>query len=217
MFRKVLEWPNSELKKKSTPLTQEDPTAWVDDLRDSFNVSGGLGLAAPQIGIHKRVIVVNPNFLDIADEEMLVMINPTLTLSGEMQKMTEACFSVPFVTDLVPRYSHCKVVFYNEEWKEQWLNLTGLAAVCIQHEVDHLDGVLYLDRIGRLKRSILIKKMKKQAKKLAEIKQGTLEDFERDHAELQAVTGGKEKVKTTYSRKRKAPPRKKNKKQRKRK
>ena len=217
MFRKVLEWPDPGLKRVSTPLTREDPTTWVDDLRDSFNVTAGLGLAAPQIGIQRRVIVVNPSFLDIADEEMLVMINPTLTLSGEIHKTSEACFSVPFVTDVVPRYSHCKVVFYNEEWKEQWLNLTGLAAVCVQHEVDHLDGILYLDRVGRLKRSILIKKMKKQAKKLAQIKKDTLEDFERDHAELQAMTGGKEKTKTTYSRKRKAPPRKKNKRQRKRK
>jgi len=211
----VLEWPNPGLKRGSIPLTPDDPTTWIDDLRDSFNVTGGLGLAAPQIGIHRRVIVVNPSFLDIADEEMLVMINPTLTLSGETQKMTEACFSVPFVTDIVSRYSHCKVVFYNEEWKEQWFNLTGLAAVCIQHEVDHLDGILYLERIGRLKRSILIKKMKKHAKKLAQIKKDTLEDFERDHAELQATSGGKEKTKSTYPRKRKAPLRKKNKRQRK--
>jgi len=217
MFRKVLEWPNSNLKTKSSPLSQEDPTAWIDDLKDSFNVTGGLGLAAPQIGITRRVIVVNPSYLDISSDAMLLMINPVLELKGEMYKNDEGCFSVPYVAGNVPRYSQCKVVFYNEEWEEQWLNLRGLAAACIQHEVDHLDGILYLDRMGRLSRQLLVKKIRKQMKKIADIERATKEEFDRDHEELLAGLSGKEKAKTTYSRKRKAKPRRKNKRQRKRK
>lgn len=217
MFRKVLEWPNSSLKIKSTPLLREDPSAWIDDLRDTFNVTGGLGLAAPQIGITRRVIVVNPTYLDISQDEMLLMINPVLELSGEVYKNDEGCFSVPYVAGSVPRYSQCKVVFYNEQWEEQWLNLRGLAAACVQHEVDHLDGILYLDRMRRLSRQFLIKKIKKQMKKIADIERATKEEFDRDHEELLAGFGGKEKAKTTYSRKRKAQPRRKNKRQRKRK
>ena len=217
MFRKVLEWPDSALKNKSAPFTREDPTSWIDDLRDSFTVTGGLGLAAPQIGIFRRAIVVNPSHLNISDDEMLLMINPRLELSGETYKNNEGCFSVPYAAGNVPRHSHCKVVFYNEDWEEQWLNLQGLAAACVQHEVDHLDGILYLDRMGRMSRQLLIKKIKKQKKKLADLERAAQEEFDKDHAELLAGFGGKEKTKTTYSRKRKAKPRRKNKRQRSRK
>ena len=210
MFRKVIQWPDLSLKQKSTPLTKEDYGPIVDDLLDTFNVTGGLGLAAPQIGIYRRVIVVNPSHLDFEDGESLVMINPVLTLSGEMWQSEEACFSVPFVMERVPRYSQCKVVFYNEKWEERWFNLKGLAAACIQHEVDHLDGVLYLDKLSRLKRQLLTKKIKKEMKRISRLRKETTADFERDHAELQMVYDDK-KSKTTHSKKRKPKPRRKHK------
>lgn len=215
MYRKVVEWPHSSLKEKSQSLTEEDPLSYIEDLTDTFNVTGGLGLAAPQIGIPYRVIVVSPVNLGISSDSMLIMINPTLELSGEIVKTQEACFSVPFVTAWVKRHSHCIVSYYNQEWEEKELSLNGMASICIQHEVDHLDGKLYLDRVGRLTRQGLAKKIKKQRQKLADAEKALLDDFEKDHAELNTAFGINEKTKTTHTRKRKAKPRRKVKRNRK--
>ena len=219
MYRKVLEWPNPSLREKSLPLKRESSASVIQDLKDSFTITGGLGLAAPQIGIKKRAIVVNPSHLRISEDDVLVMINPRLTLGEEMFKSQEACFSIPFVSEFVPRHSHCTVTFYNEEWEEQQLEVSGLASACIQHEVDHLDGILYVRKIGSpLKRSFLLKKVKKQRKKIADEKKAAKRDFEKDHEELMAGTlDGQEASKKTHSRKRKPKPRRKVKRNKKRK
>jgi peptide deformylase len=209
MYRKVVEWPHSSLKKNSLPLTKGDSNSCIEDLIDTFNVTGGLGLAAPQIGIPGRAIVISPVNLGLSTDNMLVMINPSLELSGEIVKSEEACFSVPFVSAYVKRHSHCVVTYYNQEWEKRELALDGMASICVQHEVDHLDGKLYLDRVGRLTRSALAKKIKKQRKKIEQAEKVLLDDFEKDHAELHTPYGINEKKKTTHSRKRKPKPRRK--------
>ena len=210
MYRKVLTWPNLKLKDIADPLSREDSSDIVTDLKDSFAVTGGLGLAAPQIGINKRVLIVNPMLLEIFSDEQLVIINPEIEMSGEVCLSNEACFSIPYVSGLVPRYSHCKIAFYNENWERRKLDLEGLPAACLQHEIDHLDGKLFLDRLSRLKRQILIKKLRKEHKKMERIKKETTADFERDHAELQMSYDEKKTTdKTTYSKKRKLKKRRK--------
>jgi peptide deformylase len=210
MYRKVLTWPNSKLKKIAIALDKDDSVEVIADLKDSFAVTGGLGLAAPQIGIEKRALIINPSLLDISTEEKLMVINPTVDVSGEVYLSNEACFSIPHISSLVPRYSHCKITFYNENWEKCELDLEGLSAACIQHEVDHLDGKLFLDRLSRLKRQILTKKLKKAHKEIKRIEKDAAADFARDHAELHMSYNGKKAVtKTTYSKKRKLKKRRK--------
>lgn len=219
MYRKVLEWPNPALTKKSLPVDKESSSSVIQDLKDSFTITGGLGLAAPQIGIRKRAIIVNPSHLKISDDDKLVMINPKLVLGKEMFKSQEACFSVPFVSSFVPRHSQCTVSFYNEDWEEQHLEVTGLASACIQHEVDHLDGILYIRKIGSpLKMSFLLKKVKKQRKKIQDERKASQADFEKDHEQLMSgIFDEQETSKKTHSRKRKPKPRRKVKRNKKRK
>lgn len=210
MYRKVLTWPNKRLKNIATDLSKEDSLEVVADLKDSFTVTGGLGLAATQIGIEKRALVINPSLLEISEEEQLVMINPALDMSGEIYASEEACFSIPQVSSFVPRYSHCKITFYNEDWEKCELELEGLSSACVQHEVDHLDGKLFLDRLSRLKRQILKKKLSKVRKEIERIEKEAAADFERDHAELRMSYDGQKTIKkTTYSKKRKLKKRRK--------
>jgi len=210
MYRKVLTWPNSKLKTTAIILSKDDDLETIVDLKDSFAVTGGLGLAATQIGIGKRALVINPSLLDISSEDKLVMINPMLDMSGEVYLSEEACFSIPHISSFVPRYSHCKITFYNENWERCELNLEGLSAACVQHEVDHLDGKLFLDRLSRLKRQILTKKLKKARKEMERIEREAAADFAKDHAELRMSYNDKKTVnKTTYSKKRKLKKRRK--------
>ena len=211
MYRKVIEWRNPKLTKKSMPLDKESAASVVKDLTDSFRVTGGLGLAAPQIGISKRAVIVNPSHLKISEDDMLVMLNPKLELSGELFKSHEACFSIPYISEIVPRHSQCTVRFYNENWEEQELNVEGLAAACIQHEVDHLDGILFVRRLkSHFKRASVYKKVTKQRKKEEAARKQAMSDFERDHEELMAGNfDGQKASKKTYTRKRKPKPRRK--------
>ena len=211
LYRKVIEWPNPKLSKKSVALDKESAAGVIADLTDSFRVTGGLGLAAPQIGISKRAVVVNPSHLKISEDEMLVMINPKLELSGELFKSHEACFSIPYISEIVPRHSQCTVRFYNENWEEQELKVEGLAAACIQHEVDHLDGILFVRRLkSHFKRSSVYKKVTKQRKKEEAARKQAMSDFERDHEELMSGKfDGQKASKKTHTRKRKPKPRRK--------
>ena len=211
LYRKVIEWPNPKLSKKSVPLDRENASSVIADLMDSFRVTGGLGLAAPQIGISKRAIIVNPSYLKISEDDTLVMINPKLELSGELFKSHEACFSIPYISEIVPRHSQCTVRFYNENWEEQELKVEGLAAACIQHEVDHLDGILFVRRLkSHFKRSSVYKKVTKQRKKEEAARKQAMSDFERDHEELMSGKfDGQKASKKTYTRKRKPKPRRK--------
>ena len=211
MYRKVLEWPTPSLSTKSSPVVKGKSEDIISDLKDSFRVTGGLGLAAPQIGFKKRALVISPVNLSISSDEMLVMINPELELSGDKFDSHEACFSIPYISHVVPRYSQCLVRFYNEDWEEQELKVEGLASACIQHEVDHLDGILYIRRIkSPFKRSSLLKKLKKHRKAVKEKERQAKDEFERDHLELMSGNfNGQKTSKKTHSRKRKPKPRRK--------
>lgn len=214
MYRKVLKIPESfsKLRQPSSPIDIDSTEAShiITDMHDTFRVLEGYGLAAPQIGIQRRVIIVSPRALGIGEEESLLMMNPVLKTSGEEQKVTEACFSVPYVHALVKRFTDCSVSFTDEKGDERVLQLSGFPAACLQHEVDHLDGKLYIDQISRLQRSMLMKKIQKAIKKEKKMEQDRRREFMEDHMSLQ-YDDGTAKTKITYSKKRKAKARRKRK------
>jgi len=174
------------------------------DLRDTFSVLQGYGLAAPQIGISKRAVIVNLSALGLGEGD-LVMINPEIETSGDEQRNQESCFSVPYISAHVRRPLNCNIRYMTEKGEQSVIDLSGFPAACLQHEIDHLDGKVYLDRIGSAWRNILKNKIKKIDKKKKAAAQAIKEEFEREHQEIMGATIKK----TGHSRKRKPKPRKK--------
>lgn len=171
--RDILIWPDPELLKVSVPVTVIDDAvrALVKDLFDTMYDADGVGLAAPQIGVHRRVVVVDIRAyereqdgekVDIAPGEgPLVLINPTFSLRAGELEWEEGCLSVPGETGLVTRAARCRVQYQDLDGKEQVIDAEGLKAVALQHECDHLDGKLFVDYLSRLKRNVIKKKMLK--------------------------------------------------------
>ena len=200
------------LRKKSTKLPPLD--SWTEkdhkcikDLQDTFSVLEGYGLAAPQIGIFKRVIIVNFQALGLEGESATeIIINPKIETYGEIQRNEEACFSVPHISARVKRPMSCRVEYTSISGKPKTIELSGFPSACLQHEIDHLDGRLYIDTVSPMWRSMLVKKVQKIEKKISATKSALKEEFEKEHRELQ---GERKEKKTGYSKKRKPSPRKK--------
>jgi peptide deformylase len=160
MLKSVITWPNRNLTKKSAAVTAFDDELKqnLTDIVDTCRVMFGAGLAAPQIGIHKRIVAIKPSDFKIENpfpssynSEYMIMINPVLELSGEKIKWKEACLSVPGVQGEVERYEKCKVVFLDEDGNTQTYDAPWPFSGGLQHEIDHLDGVLYLKRMEKRK------------------------------------------------------------------
>lgn len=205
MYRKVLTLIDNreELRKVSTAFCDEwtvEEQSCLTDLLDTFKVVQGLGLAAPQIGIHKRAVVVNAKKLGLSEDESLIMVNPTVKVFGELTRNRESCFSIPYVSGFVERKQGCEVSYLDEGGTPTVIRAEAYAAVCLQHEIDHLDGTLYIDRMGGLSRKMLLKKLDKAHKKKLEASRLAHEAFNRDHYEALGSRAGK---KTTHSKKRK--------------
>lgn len=161
-FRKVLKWPNEELKVKSVPASTEDDSV-IKDLIDTFRVIGGYGLSAPQIGLHKRIIVINELALTGVENspKERVLINPVITSFDNLSTFEEACFSIDKTVLEINRHENVNVSYVSIDGKQEELEANGYYAACIQHEIDHLDGVLMIDKLSPLKRSMFIKKQRK--------------------------------------------------------
>jgi peptide deformylase len=137
----------------------------VEDMADSMYAAEGIGLAAVQIGVPLRVIVIDLTQKD-GHKNPLAFINPKiLWASEETATFEEGCLSVPEIWDDVQRPARIKAQYLDREGNQQMLEADGLLATCLQHEIDHLNGVLFIDHLSRLKRSMAIKKLTK-AKKL---------------------------------------------------
>ena len=129
----------------------------------------GIGLAAPQIGVNKKIVVIDiPGDDDVQGKNQLILINPKiLKREGELVESQEGCLSVPGYQDTVMRYPKVSVSYQDLEGKPQeMLDVEGLLAICLQHETDHLDGVVFVDKLSRLKQSRLQKKYSKILKDL---------------------------------------------------
>jgi len=162
-FRKVLKWPSKDLNIKSTSASVEDDDDVIKDLVDTFRVIGGYGLSAPQIGLQKRIIVVNELALTGIEgsPKERVLINPVITSFDNLTTFEEACFSIDRAVLEINRYENVNVSYDSIDGKQEELKANGYYAACIQHEIDHLDGILMIDKLSHLKKSMFLKKQRK--------------------------------------------------------
>ena len=134
----------------------------VRDLFETMYPADGIGLAAPQIGVSTRVIVLDLHREDV-DDEQLALVNPSVTwLSKETDKQSEGCLSIPGLEDIVKRPAEVRVDAHDPDGNPVTVEAEDLLARALQHEIDHLDGVLFLDRVSPLKRKMLLMKWKKR-------------------------------------------------------
>ena len=168
-IRPILTAPDPRLKAVSTDVETVDSAirTLIDDMIDSMYAADGIGLAAVQIGVAKRVLVIDVDQKE-GKKNAIAYINPKLVwVSEEMAVFEEGCLSVPEIYDDVERPARIKCEYLDRDGNKQLLEADGMLATCLQHEMDHLNGVLFIDHLSRLKRSMAIKKLTK-AKKLKE-------------------------------------------------
>jgi peptide deformylase len=166
-IREILKLPDPVLKKVSKPVDKVTPEiiSLMDEMFETMYAAPGIGLAAVQIGIPKRLVVID-TARDEAPKNPLYIINPEITwASEELNEHEEGCLSIPEVFDKVKRPAEVKVRFLDRTGAGQEMHCNGLLATCIQHEIDHLNGVLFIDRLTRLKRDRVIRKFSKAAKR----------------------------------------------------
>jgi len=166
-LREIIILPDKRLRLVSAPAKSVDPELrlLIDDMFETMYEAPGIGLAAIQIGVPKRVIVMDLAKKD-EPKEPRVFVNPqVLWRSDEKATYEEGCLSIPEFYEEVERSAKVRVKFLDVTGVEQELEASGLLATCLQHEIDHLDGVLFIDHISRLKRERVIKKFAKAAKR----------------------------------------------------
>jgi len=163
-IRQIIEYPDPRLRTVASPVAQVDDGVrqLVDDLLETMYEAPGIGLAATQVDVHQRVLV-----LDISEEkdEPLCLINPELVDTMGKATAEEGCLSVPEVYETVERAELIRVRALDREGQTIEFEAEGLLAVCIQHEMDHLDGKLFVDYLSQLKRQRLKKKAVKNRKR----------------------------------------------------
>jgi peptide deformylase len=157
----ILEYPDPRLKKVATPVAAvtADIRRLVRDLAETMYAAPGVGLAATQVNVHKRVLVI-----DISDhkDDLRVFINPELLAAEGEAECEEGCLSVPGYYDKVTRAARVRVRAQDEHGETFELNAEGLLAVCIQHEMDHLEGKVFVEYLSPLKRARLAAKVRKK-------------------------------------------------------
>ena len=166
-LRPVLQFPDPVLKRVSEPIEKIDDAIreLASDMLEVMYDEPGIGLAAPQVGESIRLIVVDTEWTEEgAERSPLVLINPEILEREGAITWTEGCLSVPDFQAEVERAQRVRVRGLDLDGKEWIEEAEDLRAVCFQHEIDHLDGVLFIDRISRLKRSMYVKKRKKALK-----------------------------------------------------
>ena len=165
-LREILVVPDPMLKQVSKPVAvvDDDLRALMDDMLETMYAAPGIGLAAIQIGVAKRVIVMDISRQDEPPAPRYFVNPEILWASEETLPYEEGCLSVPEIYDEVERPAQVKLRYLNYQGETVEEDAEGLFAVCIQHEMDHLDGVLFIDHLSRLKREQAVKKVKKQAK-----------------------------------------------------
>jgi peptide deformylase len=165
----ILTVPNPRLKEVSKPVEKVDDALRVlmDDMLQSMYAAEGIGLAAIQVGIAKRIIVMDLAKSDEAPEPKY-FVNPVLSNpSDNLEPYEEGCLSVPTVFDEIERADEVTIKYLDYDGKDVEETVTGMFAICIQHEMDHLEGVLFIDYLSRMKRQRAVAKVKKLEKENA--------------------------------------------------
>ena len=170
-LREILTEPNKLLRAKSLKVEKvdKDLQKLMDDMLETMYAAPGIGLAAIQVGVAKRVIVI-----DIAQKDgpknPMFFINPEIIeKSNNNSTYEEGCLSVPGQFAEIERPDKCHVKYLDYNGKQQEINAEGMLATCIQHEMDHLEGILFIDYLSKLKQSMIIKKLSKQKKAIERI------------------------------------------------
>jgi len=159
----ILEYPDPRLRKTAKPVDVVDDAVrrLAADLVETMYAARGIGLAATQVDVHKRVLV-----LDVSEErnQPLVLINPEILTATGRSPVEEGCLSVPDIYDKVQRATHIRVRSLDAGGQPFEIDADGLLAVCIQHEMDHLEGKLFVDYLSELKRQLIRRRLKKERK-----------------------------------------------------
>jgi peptide deformylase len=176
-LREVLQFPDKRLREKSKPIAEvnDDIRALAEDMIEVMYDEPGIGLAAPQVGETIRLIVVDTEWNeDDAEKNPLVLVNPEITARDGSVTWNEGCLSVPDFQADVDRSETVTLEALDLEGEPVVIEAKGVQAVCFQHEIDHLDGVLFIDRISRLKCEMYVRKRRKQLKQEQAEAAGTL-------------------------------------------
>ena len=157
----ILEFPDLRLRTTARPVevVNDRVRRLIDDMLETMYAAPGIGLAATQVDVHQRIIVI-----DISEDHAapLILINPQIEIFGEDREASEGCLSVPGFYEMVARPDSVRMQALDREGQSFSLSASGLLAQCIQHECEHLDGRLFVDRISALKRQRIRKKLEKQ-------------------------------------------------------
>jgi peptide deformylase len=165
MVREIVKFPEPVLERKTAPVTEfnEELRALVDDMFESMYAAKGIGLAAPQIGLSKRLTVIDLSFKE-RPEDKIVLVNPEIVFREGKQYEEEGCLSLPEIREKVTRAARVRV--RAQDVKGEWFEMEGeeLLARAFQHEIDHLDGILFIRRLSALKRDLILRRIRKMQK-----------------------------------------------------
>ena len=164
---KVIHFPDTRLRRAAQPVTDFGPSVrqLVQDMAETMYAANGVGLAAVQVDVTRRVIVID---VSPGRDQLLELVNPRLVSAVGSQESDEGCLSVPDVYEPVVRAGQVVCRYQSPDGSEHTLEADGLLAVCLQHEIDHLDGRLFVDHLSRLKRERIRKKCLKRERLRAE-------------------------------------------------
>lgn len=164
---KILEFPDPRLRTKASPVRvfDDELRALIGDMFETMYGAPGIGLAATQVDVHKRLLVAD---VSVDKDAPYVLINPEILEKDGVTVTDEGCLSVPGFYEEVERAEHIKVRYLDRDGSELELDVHGLLAVCIQHEMDHLDGKLFVDYLSEAKRMRIRKKLEKEHRLQAE-------------------------------------------------
>ena len=171
MLRKIIIEPDPILRKKCEPLEKVDTDTkkLMDDMLETMYAAPGIGLAAVQIGILKRLVVIDIS-RDEEKKNPIFLINPEIiNQSKQTSVYEEGCLSIPGQFAEIERPAECTLKYFDYNGKEKELKAGGLLATCIQHEVDHLNGILFIDYLSKLKKDMIIKKLVKKKKEIERV------------------------------------------------
>ena len=170
-IRKILTEPDPFLRQKSVKvdLVNDEIRTLMNDMLETMYNAPGIGLAAIQVGVPKRVIVIDLS-RDDEEKKPFYFVNPEIiNNSNNNTAYEEGCLSVPGQFAEINRPDKCEIKYLDYNGKEQILSASGLLATCIQHEIDHLEGILFIDYLSKLKKNMIVKKLSKQKKSLERI------------------------------------------------
>ena len=164
----ILEFPDPRLRKKAVPVERvdDDMRALIDDMFETMYDAPGIGLAATQVDVHQRLLVAD---VSADKDDPHVFINPVIIEKDGVTVTEEGCLSVPGYFEEVERAQHIKVRYLDRDGAEREDEFEGLLAVCVQHEIDHLDGKLFVDYLSEAKRQRIRKKLEKGRRQAAAV------------------------------------------------